>query len=191
MNCADFETDEVYWNCKSEVFTVMRTRLSHLFKSMSKVTGCQGSLMCVNKAWLITSVWLLVNNRFPQLNSKTPAQTNTSRKSTQVCQTFLIMDVTVKQGCTTTWLNRLHYFRHSLQWMQAISKSSQSHAQLMWWIAHCSPVFLLSSCGENIAFTFHSTLNLRPDLHIPIGILNRWIISVISPNRMHYCSWQK
>lgn len=161
MNCVDFETDTdsvYFWNRKSEVITVMRTRFSHLFRSMSKKRqGAKGHLcVCVNKAWLITSVWLLVNNRFPQLNSKTPVQTNTSRKQTQVCQTFLIMKTTLKQSCMTTWLNRLYYFRHSLQWMQTISKSSQSHAQLMWWIAHCSPVFLLSSCGENIAFTSHS-----------------------------------
>lgn len=83
MNCADFETDTdsvYFWNRKSEVITVMRTRFSHLFRFMSKKRqGAKGHscvYVCVNKAWLITSVWLLVNNRFPQLNSKTPAQTN-------------------------------------------------------------------------------------------------------------------
>lgn len=158
MNYANWDRYRWSFVLKRQELSAYCNEIFHIYESMSKAWRCQGSLcqqqsMCVNKAGLITSVWLLINNRFPQLNSKTPAQTHTSRRSTQVCQTFLIMKVTLKQ---TTWLNRLYCFSHSLQWMQTISKSSQSHAQLMWWIAHCSPVFLLSSCAENIAFTFHS-----------------------------------
>ncbi len=40
---------------------------------------------------------------------------------------------------------------------------------------------------------FPQQVHLKPDVHIPIGILYRLIISVISPNphSIHNCSWQK
>jgi len=52
--------------------------------------------VCLNKALLITSVWLLVNNWFPQLDSKTPAQTQAEHQHRFA--KFLIMRVTLKQS---------------------------------------------------------------------------------------------